>query len=61
MFEALAEVFIQATQPRSAHAAVEAVKRSGLGWVNKLAAGLGHGRSLGLRALNENQFGRNPG
>ena len=37
------------------------MKRSGLGWVNKLAAGLGHGRSLGVRALLENQIGRNLG
>ena len=61
MLETFAEVFIQAAQPRSAHAAVDAVKRSGLGWVNKLAAGLGHGRSLGVRALLENQIGRNLG
>ena len=61
MLETFAEVFVQATQPRSAHAAVDAMKRSGLGWVNKLAAGLGHGRSLGVRALLENQIGRNLG
>ena len=61
VLETFAEVFIQAAQPRSAHAAVDAVKRSGLGWVNKLAAGLGHGRSLGVRALLENQIGRNLG
>ena len=35
--------------------------RSGLRGVNKLAAGLGHGRSLGVRALLENQIGRNLG
>ena len=37
------------------------MKRSGLGWVSKLAAGLGHGRSLGVRGLLENQIGRNVG
>ena len=61
VLETFAEVFVQATQPRSAHTAVDAVRRSGLGWVNKLAAGLGHGRSLGMRALLENQIGRNLG
>ena len=61
LLEAFAEVFIQAAQPRSPHAAVDAMKRSGLVWVNELAAGLGHGRSLGVRALLENQFGRNLG
>ena len=61
MFEALAEVFIQAAQPRPTHTAVNAVKRSGLCRVNKLAAGLGHGRSLGAQALNENQIGCNLG
>ena len=43
------------------HAAVDAVKRSGLSWINKLAAGLGHRRSLGVRALLENQIGRSFG
>ena len=61
MLEALAEVFVQAAEPRSAHAPVHAVKSARLSWVNKLAAGLGHGRSLGLRALCENQIGRNLG
>ena len=61
MLEALAEVFVQAAEPRSAHAPVHAVKSARLSWVNKLAAGLGHGRSLGLRALRENQIGRNLG
>ena len=61
MLETFAEVFIQATQPRSTHAAVDAVRRSGLCWVNKLAAGLGHGRSLGVRALRKNQIGRSLG
>ena len=59
MLEAFAEVFVQATKPRSTHAAIHAVKSARLSWVNKLAAGLGHGRSLGLRALCENQIGRN--
>ena len=61
MLETFAEIFVQATQPRSAHAAIDAVKRSGLGGVNNLAAGLGRGRSLGVRALLENQFGRSLG
>ena len=61
MLETFAEIFVQATQPRSAHAAIDAVKRSGLGGVNKLAAGLGHGRTLGVRTLRENQIGRNFG
>ena len=61
VLEAFVEIFIQATQSRSAHAAVDAMKRSGLSWVNKLAAGLGHGRSLGVRALLENQIGRSLG
>ena len=61
ILETFAEVFIQATQPRSTYAAVDAMKRSGLSWVNKLAAGLGHGRSLGVRTLLENQIGRNLG
>ena len=52
---------MQATQPRSTHAAVDAMKRSGLSWVNKLAARLGHGRSLDVRALRENQIGSNVG
>ena len=61
MLEVLAEVFVRATKPRSTHAAIDAVKRSGLGGVNKLAAGLGLGRSLGVRALRENQIGRSLG
>ena len=61
VLEAFAEIFIQAAQPRSAHAAVDAIKRSGMGWVNELAAGLGYGRSLDVRALFENQIGCNLG
>ena len=61
MLEAFAEVFVQATQPRSAHAAVYAVKSAGLGGIDELAARLGHGRSVGARALRENQIGRNFG
>ena len=61
MLETFADVFIEATQPRSAHAAVDAVKGAGLGGIDKLAAGLGHGHSLGARALFENQIGRNLG
>ena len=48
-------------QSRSTYAAVDAMKRSGLGWINKLAAGLDHGRSLGARAFRENRIGRNLG
>ena len=61
MLETFAEVFIQATQPRSTYAAIDAVKRSGLRGVNKLAAGLGHGPSLGARKLRENRIERNLG
>ena len=61
VLEAFAEVFIEAAQPRPAHATVDAVKRSGLGWIDELAAGLGHGRSVGARALLENQIERNLG
>ena len=61
MLETFAEVFVPAAQPRSAHAAVDAVKGARLGWVNKLAAGLGHGPSLGARKLRENRIERNLG
>jgi len=61
VLEAFAEVFVQITQPRPAHTAVHGVKRSGLGGVDELAGRLGHGRSLGLRALIENQIGRSFG
>ncbi len=59
VLEAFAEILIEATQPRSAHAAVDAVKCARLGSVDKLAAGLGHKRSLGLRTLRANQVRRN--
>ena len=61
VLETFAEIFIQTAQPRSTHAAVDAMKRSGLSGINKLAAGLGHRRSLGVRALLENQIRRNLG
>ena len=61
VLEAFAEIFIQAAQPRSAHAAVDAMKHSGLSGINKLAAGLGHRRSLDVRTLLENQIGCNLG
>ena len=61
VLETFAQIFIQAAQPRSAHAAVDAVKRSGLGGIDELAAGLSHGRTLGVRALLENQIGRSFG
>ena len=53
--------YLSKPHSQPAHAAVDAVKRSGLGWIDELAAGLGHGRSLGVRALLENQIGRNLG
>ena len=61
MLKAFVQIIIEATQPRPAHAAVDAVKRSGLGWIDELAAGLSHGRSAGARALRENRIGRNLG
>ena len=61
MLEAYAKVFIQATQPRTAHTAVDAMECSGLSGIDELAARLGHGRSLGARALRENRIGRNLG
>ena len=61
MLETFAEVFVQATQPRSAHTAVYAVERAGLGGIDELAARLGHRRSVGAWALIENQAGRNLG
>jgi len=51
--EAFAEVFVQAAQPRSAHAAAHAVKCSGLGGIDELVARLGHGRNLDLPALRQ--------
>ena len=59
VLEAFAEVLIEAAQPRPAHAAVHAMKRADLVWVDELAAGLGHKRSLGLRTLRANQIRRN--
>ena len=61
VLEAFAEVFIEATQPRPAHATVDAVKCSGLSGIDELAAGLSHGRSVGAQALRENRIGRNLG
>ena len=55
MFEAFAEIFVQAAMPRSTHTAVDAVKRASLGRVDELAARLGHGRSLDLPVR---RFGR---
>ena len=42
VLEAFASVIVQAAKPRSAHAAIDAVKGAGLGRVNELAARLGH-------------------
>ncbi len=61
VLEAFAEVFVQAAQPRPAPATVDTVKCSGLGWIDELAAGLSHGRSVGAQALRENRIGRNLG
>ena len=61
MFEAFVQIIIEATQPRPADTAVDTVKRSRLGWVNELSAGLGHGRSVGLQTLREHRIGRNLG
>ena len=61
VLEAFAEVFVEAAQSRPAHAAVDAVERSGLSGIDELAAGLSHGRSLGAQALRENRVGCNLG
>ena len=61
MLEAFAKVFVQATQPRTTHTAVDAMECSGLSGIDELTAGSGHGRSLGARALRENRIGRNLG
>ena len=53
VFKAFAEVFVQAAQPRSTHTAVDAVKCSGLCWIDELAARLCHARSLDLPALRQ--------
>ena len=59
MLKTFAEVFVEAAQPRPAHTAVDAVKGSGLGGIDKLAARLGHGRRLDASALRRNRIGRN--
>ncbi len=46
MFEGFAVVFVQAAQPRSAHAAVDAVNTARLCGVDELVAQLGHALSL---------------
>ena len=61
VLETFAEVFVEAAQPRPAYPVVDTVKRSGLGWIDELAAGLSHGRSVGAQALRENRIGRNLG
>ena len=43
MLEAFAKVFVQATQPRTTHTAVDAMECSGLSGIDELAAGSGHG------------------
>ena len=47
--KAFAKVFVQATQPRTAHTAVDAIECSG------------HTRSLGAQALCKNRIERNLG
>ena len=42
MLEPFTEIFIEAAQPRTAHASVHAVKGARSGWIDKLSAGLGH-------------------
>ena len=37
---------------------MDALKRSGVGGVDELAARLGHGRTLDVRAFRENRIGR---
>lgn len=61
MLEALAEVFIQAAQPKSAYAAVDAVEGARLYWIDELAARLEHRRRLNAVASRADQTGRNRG
>ena len=61
MFEAFVQIIIEATQPRPADTAVDAVKCARLGGIDELAAGLGHGHSLCLQLLREHRIGRNLG
>ena len=61
VLESFAEVFVQAAKPRPARTPIHAVKRSGLGGIDELAARPDHGRSLGFQALRANQIGRNLG
>ena len=53
--------YLSKPHSQPAHAAVDAVKRSGLGWIDELAARLGHGRSVSAQALRKNRIGRNLG
>jgi len=53
MFKVFAAVRIESAQPRTAHAAVDQVEKLRLGWVDELAARLGHG--LSLRMLKDCQ------
>ena len=57
VFEAFAQVFVQAAQPRSAHAAVHTVKGARLCWIDELAAGLGHELSLPMLGLRGDRAG----
>ena len=61
MLEAFAKVFVQATQPRTTHTAVDAMECSGLSGIDELAAGLSHTRTLDARELCQNQIGSNLG
>ena len=57
MFEAIAEEFVQAAQPRSAYAAVHAVKCASLCGVDELVARLGHEPSLPMPGLRGDRAG----
>ena len=47
MFKIFLAVVIASTQPRPAHAAIDKVEKLRLSWIDKLAARLGHVRSMG--------------
>jgi len=54
VFKIFLGVRIESTQPRAAHAAANQVEKPRLGWVDELAARLGHGLSLGMRNASQN-------
>ena len=55
MFKRFAAVLIKSTQPRAPHAAVNQVGKLRLGSIDKLAAWLGHGLSLGMLEYDQHQ------